>query len=80
MKYDDVLRNLCYYDGRNPDGCEDDEVVEAHSTKLRTNAEFYCTCDNCFYGRTVMALEIVRLRSTVLDLKAELDDYESRPL
>lgn len=50
-----VAENLCYYDKRNPDGAfvnEDDD-----DGKRIDN----CFCDNCFYGRTELAEEIIRL-------------------
>lgn len=50
MKIDEVLENLCIYDTRNPNhisenGCKD----------------YICFCDNCFYGRTELAEEILRV-------------------
>jgi hypothetical protein len=48
--------NLCWNDPRNPNyipPLDDDDV------RIPRNG---CTCDNCFYGKDVMALEIIRLR------------------
>ena len=57
MGEQDVLRRLCYYDQRNPECIERD-------VPLPRNRE--CYCDNCHYGRTPLAEEILRLRSTAL--------------
>lgn len=47
MTYDEILENLCYYDKRNPLYClEDDEEIPKN-----------CSCDNCFYGKTKLALQ-----------------------
>ena len=49
-----VLEKLCYYDKRNPDShCDDeDEIIEAND---------FCMCDNCFYGRTKLAEYIIEI-------------------
>lgn len=52
MTQDEILGNLCYYDGRNPD-CEDD-YGDARSKE--------CFCDNCFYGRTKLAEHILSIQ------------------
>jgi len=56
MEKTDVLGNLCYYDRRNPMYedlyLDDDEPREPRKE---------CFCDNCFYGRDELALEILRL-------------------
>ncbi len=55
MNNEEVLSNLCYYDKRNPDMCftEEDDVIEPRNN---------CYCDNCFYGRDALALEILKLK------------------
>lgn len=45
-----VYENLCLYDERNPD------YVISNGYKQKK-----CYCDNCFYGRNELALEIIRL-------------------
>ena len=48
---------LCYYDRRNPDHypfLDDDEPREPRQPG--------CACDNCFYGRDELALEVIQLR------------------
>jgi len=65
MDRNEVLENLCFYDVRNPDGATQ-EIIDDHSKALkrdskRTGHEVLCSCDNCFYGRTELAKEILRL-------------------
>ena len=55
----DPYKSLCYYDERNPDRYSLDE------DDLRKPREPGCVCDNCFYGRDVLALEIIRLRKAL---------------
>ena len=55
MKREEVLGNLCYYDSKNPNSACDDDC------KPRAD----CYCDNCFYGRDELALEIIQLWSDV---------------
>jgi len=65
MNKKEVLESLCYYDKRNPDCSMDDEEIEDHkqsllreSKKLDYNKK--CSCDNCFYGRTELANELLK--------------------
>ena len=53
MKEEEVLYKLCYYDERHPD---------YNSEVSRGSSKETCACDNCFYGRTELALEILRSR------------------
>ena len=53
MIEDEILYKLCYYDERHPD---------YNSAVSRGSSKETCACDNCFYGRTELALEILRLR------------------
>jgi hypothetical protein len=48
-----VLGNLCSYDKRNPNSEMFDED---------DGPEDECYCDNCYYGRTKLAEEILRLQ------------------
>lgn len=50
MERKDIYENLCSYDKRSP-------YYDPENNK----AKKCCWCDNCFYGRTVLALEILRL-------------------
>lgn len=49
MTQEEIKSNLCYYDGRNPDYIEGEKKEE-------------CYCDNCFYGRTQLAEELLKLK------------------
>lgn len=52
---EEVLLKLCVYDARHPAYSEQDEEF-----KPAPNAG--CYCDNCFYGRHKLAVEVLRLR------------------
>jgi hypothetical protein len=52
MTIDDIKSNLCYYDSRNPLAFYDDRD-EGEDER--------CYCDNCFYGRTELAEELIKL-------------------
>ena len=47
-----ILERLCYYDIRHPDYEMDDDAPKPMEN---------CYCDNCFYGRSKLAEEIVKL-------------------
>lgn len=64
MTLKEVHENLCSKDMRNPswrDLYGHEDVVDI--PKPREN----CTCDNCFYGRDKLALEIIRLQTQMED-------------
>lgn len=53
----EILSELCYYDLRNPEGIinEDDYgLKELQKIELEKKSN-KCSCNNCFYGRTIMA-------------------------
>lgn len=52
-----ILENLCYYDERNPNHQIEfrDESPEIDLNKDK------CACDNCFYNRTKLANELVKM-------------------
>ena len=58
MKIENVLENLCMYDDRNPNSNGEDN-------------DGPCFCDNCFYGRTELAEEILYLIKQLDLLKTE---------
>ena len=58
MSLESVLSCLCLYDRRNPD-CISLGEPEEESRKPRSN---WCSCDNCFYGRDALAMEILLLQ------------------
>lgn len=66
MKIKDVAARLCYYDTRNPDGVTTfltkSEITDlGFTTKPKDN----CYCDNCFYGRTLLAEYIFRIKRRI---------------
>jgi hypothetical protein len=61
MDLKNIQSRLCYYDKRNPDSLADEDEMEYHKSKLIEGKG--CSCDNCFYGRTELAEEILRLNS-----------------
>jgi hypothetical protein len=71
-----ILEKLCWYDKRNPNCSLDDEELKERleSKKLAlknlkskgvkiTEYDSSCPCDNCFYGRTELAEEILKLKN-----------------
>lgn len=50
-----AIKNLCWYDPRHPD--YDKEFSEENNLPNKIK----CSCDNCFYGRTRLAVEILNL-------------------
>lgn len=59
MELKTILSNLCYYDKRNPNN--DLEYLEMSEKEIEEKKKD-CACDNCFYNRTKLAEEILRLR------------------
>jgi hypothetical protein len=62
MTEQEIKEELCYYDLRNPDvvgiyGMTDEELKE---DGYGNHAKKDCPCDNCFYGRTKMAEELLK--------------------
>lgn len=56
---DEIYENLCTYDPRSPYYADLAMALEDDMRQPRQN----CCCDNCFYGRDRLALEILRLRA-----------------
>jgi hypothetical protein len=56
-----VYTRLCYYDLRNPDGVRDvlDIYDEEDKVSFGTHSKPECSCDNCFYGRSLLANYII---------------------
>jgi hypothetical protein len=66
MTIKEVSTRLCYYDLRNPDGIKEAmSEEEIKELELTTKARKNCNCDNCFYGRTKLAEEIIKLRCPI---------------
>ena len=62
MTIKEISENLCYYDKRNPDCTMDDEDIESYKSLLFKRKKD-CSCDNCFYGRTKLAEELLKILS-----------------
>ena len=56
--WEKIESSLCYYDSRNPYGRRSEEEIKPED----------CHCDNCFYGRTELAEEILRLRELLKNI------------
>lgn len=71
---EDVLGNLCCNDRRNPAfdsfWFDDDDPPAPRDN---------CSCDNCFYGRDRLALEIIRLRELAGDPLCPENDTPPSP-
>lgn len=66
MKMSKIATKLCHYDTRNPDGVKSymDEAELKEFGYIPTS-KHDCLCDNCFYGRTELALYILKLRNVM---------------
>ena len=62
MELNKILSNLCYYDKRNPNN--DLEYLDYSDAEIALKTK-NCSCDNCFYNRTQLAEEILRLRKLI---------------
>jgi len=77
MTKKEILQSLCYYDKRNPDCTADDEDIEVHKAQLlrlskKLGYNTTCSCDNCFYGRTNLAEELLKVLNEKLNPKEDL--------
>lgn len=61
MTTPEVYERLCWYDKRNPN------YVEQNENDIRA-PRILCVCDNCFYGRDKMAMEIIKLQEEITAL------------
>ena len=55
MSKEDILENLCGYDKRNPNFNKHYEWEQGERERIMKD----CSCDNCFYGRNKLALELL---------------------
>lgn len=63
MDLNEIKRNLCWYDPRNPDYDSSEYRSE------RGPAEPGCACDNCFYHRHELALKLLEQFEDLLSAK-----------
>jgi hypothetical protein len=59
MTEQEIKESLCYYDKRNPYCTADEEEIKEREHFLESG-NFTCNCDNCFYGRTKLAEELLK--------------------
>ena len=63
MTEQEIKEKLCYYDLRNPDNVNSYGLLDAEEIKEEgygNHKKEDCSCDNCFYGRTKMAEELLK--------------------
>ena len=65
MNLEEVLKNLCYWDRRNPDFCIEEQFGYSEEEVEATGnfAKKDCYCDNCFYGRAKLAEYILKIKT-----------------
>jgi hypothetical protein len=75
--FDVDLTKLCYYDKRNPDFQikeeygYDEEEVKATGNFAKNN----CACDNCFYGRSKLTEQLIKIQELLTsDKRFTLED------
>lgn len=56
----EIYNHLCIYDPRNP--LYQEFAAYLDDEELRS-ARANCACDNCFYGRNKLAVELLKERS-----------------
>jgi hypothetical protein len=57
MSDQEIKTNLCYYDPENPNN-----NLEAFDSEDRPQPRKGCICENCFYGRDNLAIQILELQ------------------
>ncbi len=62
---EEIYSDLCYHDIRNINSYYSDGDDDPEDIKPPRQAK--CYCDNCFYGRDKLAMEILRLREIIED-------------
>lgn len=65
MYIEEIKRQLCAYDNRNPDYDKDYPKKDKHKE---------CYCDSCFYGRHYLADELLRVLNALEDANKALSD------
>jgi hypothetical protein len=54
MSDQEIKINLCYYDPENPNS-----NLDAYEDEDRPKPRNECCCDNCFYGRDKLAMQLI---------------------
>jgi hypothetical protein len=68
MSDQEIKINLCYYDPENPNS-----NLDAYEDEDRPQPRNECGCDNCFYGRDKLAMQLIeakRERDEAMELLA----------
>lgn len=60
MQVKEIKQYLCYYFINSAELLKAGEYTEKELNEKRNNPD--CMCDNCFYGRTKLAKEILKLK------------------
>ena len=68
MKTIEMMQNLCYHDLRNPDRYKGDDEKPTPD----------CKCDNCFYGRTELAEELLKQQAQLIQANFDIIRLEKR--
>lgn len=71
------ISSLCYYDRRNPDFSIKEEYGYDRE-EIENTGDFArkgCACDNCFYGRSLLTEQIIKLKS-LNEKKFSLEDIQ----
>jgi len=71
MTDESIYSNLCCYDSRNPDSSVDGTVEKPGDI---------CYCDNCFYGRDTLALEIIRLKELITEPYCQTKENDEKTM
>jgi len=57
MSDQEIKINLCYYDPENPNS-----NLDAYEDEDRPQPRNECGCDNCFYGRDKLAMQLIEAK------------------
>lgn len=69
MDNDTILESLCHNDPRNP--MYEDIWIDYDKEEIPKPRQDNCYCDNCFYGKDKLAMEILRLREENDNIRKE---------
>jgi len=76
MIIEEIKSNLCYYDRRNPEF----SIIEEYGynkEEIDATGDFPrkdCYCDNCFYGRSKLAEELLLQISKLEEINKKLNN------
>lgn len=80
MTNEEIHTKLCFHDPRNPNYNELDSIRVKETWKSRKYVPEQCYCDNCFYGRTELAEQLLLLKNNNTVDPNLLDDDELKRL